>query len=93
MPTSTGQPRQTPSAAAWPRVISIRGEPVENPSGVSAKALAAILQKTLGADASFTKSSKRNRHRPAANTTNGSSGNTVVQDAGIERRTPPLSWK
>ena len=34
-----------------------------------------------------------NRHRPAANTTNGSAGSTVVQHAGIERRRPLLSWK
>jgi hypothetical protein len=43
--------------------------------------------------ASFRRSSYRNKHLPAASTTNGSVGATLVQHAGIEHKRPSELWK
>jgi hypothetical protein len=43
--------------------------------------------------ASFRTSSYRNKHLPAASTTNGSVGATLVQHAGIEHTRPSELWK
>jgi hypothetical protein len=42
---------------------------------------------------SFSKSSYRNKHLPAATVTKGSAATAVVQHAGIEHRRPSESWK
>jgi len=62
--------------------------------GVIIFTLRTLLHRAFSSkSASFNRSSWRNRHRPAANITNGSATTAVVQHAGIEHKRPPLSWK